>query len=80
MILVTGSPTAESIERLRAEGHTVVQPERTPITRHEIGTLLMWTCENANAVYLGPCWRQDTTARALRAAAVATRLQVLGFA
>lgn len=79
VIVVTGSPAPAAVAKLGVE-HTVVHPERTPITRHEIGGLIMWTCENADAVYLGPRWRNDTLARALRAAAVATGLQVLGFA
>lgn len=65
-------------EKLRAEGHEAIEPARTPVGRSEIGELLRWVCQEAEAVYLMPLWRTDTTARAARAAMVAVGGRVLG--
>jgi hypothetical protein len=56
-------------------GYTTVRVEGSG----NVGGLLQWVCNEASAVYLGPGWRNCTTARAVRAAAVAADVTVLGF-
>lgn len=71
-----GEPDENGVERMQKAGYQV-----SVLTGHEpLPELLYTVCTEVHAVYLCPLWRSSTTARAVRAAAVAAGVKVLGFA
>ena len=71
--------TAEHEAKIQDSGHTVITPEHMPEDGANVGRLLHFVCTEVDAVHMMPEWRRCRTARAMRAAAVASGVLVLGF-
>ena len=78
-IYVTGEIPDATTEGLLERGAELHTPEREPAGRDEIAGILEWVCRHADGVYMAPGWRQSTLARAIRMAALAAGVSVLGF-
>ena len=76
IVLFVGTPDDGAEERFQDLGYSTAIADNATA---QIGDLLCWVCASAHAVYLCPGWRASKTARAIRAAALAADVRVLGF-
>lgn len=79
LVYFAGTPGPGEPERLKAAGYGIVTPETEPITREQIGDLLVWICAKAYGVYMCAGWRSSKLFRAVRATAIAAGLVMFGF-
>lgn len=78
-MLFVGEPADDAEERLCDLGYVTAKTETDAATPRQLAELLAWVCTDAHAVYMCPGWRRNTTYRAVRAAAIAAGVRVLGF-